>query len=65
MQSGALDGKHVPVKKPKKSDAQIFNQSKLKRRIENGTLGLSPPEPLGPEGPDPHNFLLEEGSECC
>ena len=32
------------------SDAQIFNRSKLKRRIENGTLGLPPPEPLGPGG---------------
>ena len=30
------------------SNAQIFNSSKLKRRIENGTLGLPPPEPLGP-----------------
>ena len=32
------------------SDAQIFNRSKLKRRIENGPLGLPPPEPLGPGG---------------
>ena len=84
---GALDGKHIVVKKPKKSgseyikykgyfsvvllalvnadykflwvnvgasgsssDAQIFNRSKLKRRIENGTLGLPPPDPLGPGG---------------
>ena len=37
------------------SDAQIFNHSKLKRRIENGTLGLPPPEPLGP---NLHYFLL-------
>ena len=81
------DGKHIAIKKPKKScseyfnykgyfslvllalvdadykflwvnagasgsssDAQIFNRSKLKRRIENGTLGLPPPEPLGPGG---------------
>ena len=28
------------------SDAQIFNRSKLKRRIENGALGLPPPETL-------------------
>ena len=28
------------------SDAQIFNRRKLRRKIENGTLGLSPPEPL-------------------
>ena len=84
---GALDGKHVAIKKPQKSgseyfnyrsyfslvllalvdadykflwvnvgasgsssDAQIFNQSKLRRRIENGRLGLPPPEPLGPGG---------------
>ena len=84
---GALDGKHIAIKKPKKSgseyinykgyfslvllalvdedynflwvnegasesssDAQIFNCNKLKRRIENGTLRLPPPEPLGPEG---------------
>ena len=32
------------------SDAQIFNRSNLKRRIENGTLGLPPIEPLGSEG---------------
>ena len=92
---GSLDGKHIAIKKPKKSgseyfnykgyfslvllalvdadykflwvnvgasgsssDAQIFNRSKLKRRIESGTLGLPPPEPLGPGGPDLHYFLL-------
>ena len=84
---GALDGKHIAMKKRKKSgieyfnykgyfslvllalvnanynflwvnvgasglssDAQIFNRSKLKRRIENGTLGIPLPEPLGPGG---------------
>ena len=41
------------------SDAQIFNHSKLKT-IENETLGLPPPEPLGPGGPDLHCFLLED-----
>ena len=40
------------------SDAQIINRSKLKRRIENGTLGLPPPEPLGPGGPNLHYFFL-------
>ena len=92
---GALDGKQIAIKKPKKSgseyfnykghfslvllalvdadykflwvnvrasgsssDAEIFSHSKVKRRIENGTLGLPPPEPLGPGGPDLHYFLL-------
>ena len=92
---GALDGKHIAIKKPKKSgseyfnyngyfslvllalvnadykflwvnvggsgsssDAQIFNRSKPRRRIENGRLGLPPPEPLGPWGPNLHYFLL-------
>ena len=96
---GALDGKHITIKKPKKSgseyfnykgyfslvllalvdadykflwvnagssgsssDAQIFNHSKLKRRIENGTLGLPPPEPLGPGRPDLHYFLLGDNA---
>ena len=40
------------------SHAQIFNRSKLKRRIENRTLGLPPPEPLGLGGPDLHYILL-------
>ena len=40
------------------SSSEIFNCSKLKRIIENGTLGLPPPEPLGPGGPDLHYFLL-------
>ena len=31
------------------SDAQIFNHSKLRRKIENGTLGLPQPESLGRE----------------
>ena len=40
------------------SDAQIFNHSKLRRKIENVTLGLPPPEPLGPGGPNLHYFKL-------
>ena len=40
------------------SDAQIFNHSKLKKRIVNGRLELPPPEPLGPGGPNLHYFLL-------
>ena len=40
------------------SDAQIFNHSKLKRRLENGILGLPPPEPVGPGWPDLHYFLM-------
>ena len=30
--------------------------------IENGTLGLPPPEPLGPGGPDLHYFLLGDNA---
>ena len=92
---GALDGKHIALKKPKQSgseyfkykgyfsllllalvdaqykflwvnvgasgsssDAQIFNHSKLRRKIENGTLGLPPQEPLGPGRPNLHYFFL-------
>ena len=87
---GALDGKDIAIKKPKKSgsecfnykgyfslvmlalvnavykflwvnvgascsssDAQIFNHTKLRRKIENHTVGLPPPEPL-----NLHYFLL-------
>ena len=42
------------------SDTQIFNRSKLRKKIQNGTLGLPPPEPLGHGGPDLHYFLLED-----
>ena len=95
---GALDGKHIAIKKPKmsgseyfnykgyfslvllalddagykflwvnvgssgsSSDAQIFNCSKLKRRIENWTLGLPPPEPLGPGGGAKSTLFLAGG----
>ena len=44
------------------SDAQIFNHNKLKRKIENGTLGLPPPKPLGPGGPDLQYFLLGDNA---
>ena len=44
------------------SDAQILNLSKLMRGIENGTLGLQPPESLGPGGSDLHYFLLGENA---
>ena len=96
---GALDGKHIAIKKPKKSDseyfnykgyfslvllalvdadykfllanagasgsssdAHIFNRSKLTRKIENRTLGLPPPEPLGPGGA--RCTLLPAGGRC-
>ena len=44
------------------SDAQIFNNSQLRRKIENGTLWLPPPEPLGPLGPNRHYFLLGDNA---
>ena len=96
---GALDDKHIAIKKPKKkgseyfnykgyfslvllalvdaeykflwvnvrssgpsSDAQIFNRSKVKRRIEKGFLGLPPPESLEPGGPNLHYFLLGDNA---
>ena len=40
------------------SDAQIFNRSNLREKIEDGSLGLPVPEPLGEGGPDLHYFLL-------
>ena len=45
------------------SDAQIFNQSELKEKIEDGTLGLPPAEPLGEGGPPVHYFLLGDDVE--
>ena len=40
------------------TDAQIFNCCKLKKEIEDGTLGLLPPGPLGDGGPPLHYFCL-------
>ena len=39
-------------------NAQIFNHSKVRKKIKNFTLGLPPPEPLGEGGPNLHYFLL-------
>ena len=36
----------------------IFDCSKLKKKIEDGTLGLPAPEPLGEGGPDLRYFML-------
>ena len=47
------------------SDAQIFNRSRLNIKIENGTLGLPPPEPQEPGGPNLYHFLLRERFLCC
>ena len=38
------------------SEAQIFNCSKFREKIEDGTLGLPPPETLGEVGPGLHYF---------
>ena len=40
------------------SDAQIFNRSLLREKIEDGSLGLPPPEHLGEGGPHLHYILL-------
>ena len=94
---GALDGKHVALKKPKNtgalyhnykgffsivmlalvdgqykfrwvntgtvgscSDAQIFNASQLKRRIEDGRIGLPDPAPITQGGRDFPYFILTD-----
>ena len=92
---GALDGKHVRIKKPPKSgslyhnykgffsvilmalvdaeyrfrwvdigtegscsDAQIFNISELRNKIEDGSVGFPEAEPIEPDGPDIPYFIL-------
>ena len=40
------------------SDAEIFNRSELRKKIEDGTLGLPTPETLGERGLDLYYFLL-------
>ena len=93
---GALDGKHVALKKPKNtgalyhnykgysivmlvlldgqykfrwvdagtagscSDAQIFNASRLKRKIEDGRIGFPDPAPIIQGGRDVPCFILED-----
>ena len=44
------------------SDAQIFDRSSLREKIEDGRLGLPVPEPLGERRPDLHYFLLADDS---
>ena len=44
------------------SDAQIFNRSNMSKKIEDGSLALPPPEPLGEGGPDLHYFLLADNT---
>ena len=39
------------------SDSQIFKHSKLREKIEDGTLGVLAPEPLGEGGPELHYFF--------
>ena len=41
------------------SDTQIFNCSKLRRKIKNGTFGLPLPDPLGEVEPDLHYETLQ------
>ena len=36
----------------------VFNRTDLREKIEDGSLGVPPPEPLEEGGPDLHYFLL-------
>ena len=42
------------------SDTQIFNRRLFREKIEDGTLDLPAPKPLGEGGPDLHYFLLDD-----
>ena len=42
------------------SDAQIFNASQLKRRIEDGRIGFPDPAPITQGGPDVPYFILAD-----
>ena len=42
------------------SDAQIFNRGDLSEKIEDGSLALLAPEPLGEGEPDMHFYFLGE-----
>ena len=43
-------------------NAQVRNRSDLREKIEDGILGLPPPEQLGEGGPNLHNFLLGDNT---
>ena len=92
---GALDGKHIAIRRPRGggseffnykgfhsivmlalvdaeyrflwvdlgssgswSDAQIFNQSVLREKIEDESIGFPPPQPLTPDAPPVAYFIL-------
>ena len=96
---GALDRKHVAIRKPPKSgslyhnykgffsvilmalvdaeyrfrwvdvgtegscsDAQIFNNSELKDKIEDSSIGFLEPSPIEPGGPDLPYFILADNA---
>ena len=40
------------------SDAQIFNRNDLREKIEGGSSGLMPPQPMGERGLNLHYFFL-------
>ena len=41
-------------------DAQIFNDSELKDRIKDGSIGFPVASPIEPGGPDPPDFILAD-----
>ena len=42
------------------SDAQIFNISELRNKIEDGSVGFPGAEPIEPDGPDIPYFILAD-----
>ena len=42
------------------SDAQIFNISELRNKIEDGSVGFPEAEPIEPDGPDIPYFILAD-----
>ena len=56
MQSTESDGWTLA----QRAQAQIFNISKLRNKIEDGSVGFPEAEPIEPDGPDIPYFIFVE-----